>query len=44
MPDDEPEPAQKHGVKEAKTLYEHPANCLIAKVQKEHIEQLGSKP
>ncbi len=27
-------------VAEAKTLYEHPANCLIAKVQKEHIEQL----
>ena len=27
-------------VKEAKTLYEHPANCLIATVQKEHIEQL----
>jgi transposase len=25
---------------EAKTLYEHPANCLIAAVQKEHIEQL----
>lgn len=25
---------------EAKTLYEHPANCLIATVQKEHIEQL----
>ena len=25
---------------EAKTLYEHPANGLIAKVQKEHIEQL----
>jgi transposase len=24
---------------EAKTLYEHPANCLIATVQKEHIEQ-----
>jgi transposase len=27
-------------LKEAKTLYEHPANCLIAAVQKEHIEQL----
>ena len=27
-------------MKEAKTLYEHPANCLIATVQKEHIEQL----
>ena len=25
---------------EAKTLYEHPANCLIATVQKEHIEEL----
>jgi transposase len=25
---------------EAKTLYEHPANCLIATVQKEHLEQL----
>ncbi len=25
---------------EAKTLYEHPANCLIATVQKEHIEKL----
>lgn len=25
---------------EARTLYEHPANCLIATVQKEHIEQL----
>lgn len=25
---------------EVKTLYEHPANCLIATVQKEHIEQL----
>lgn len=25
---------------EAKALYEHPANCLIATVQKEHIEQL----
>ncbi|HEX5219001.1 MAG TPA: IS110 family transposase [Verrucomicrobiae bacterium] len=25
---------------EAKTLYEHPANCLIAAVQKEHIGQL----
>jgi transposase len=25
---------------ETKTLYEHPANCLIATVQKEHIEQL----
>jgi transposase len=25
---------------EAKTLYEHPANCLIATVQKEHIGQL----
>ena len=25
---------------EAKRLYEHPANCLIAKIQKEHIEQL----
>ena len=25
---------------EAKGLYEHPANCLIAKVQKEHIEKL----
>jgi len=27
-------------LKEAKTLYEHPANCLIAAVQKQHIEQL----
>jgi transposase len=27
-------------VSEAKTLYEHPANQLIATVQKEHIEQL----
>jgi len=27
-------------VKEASLLYEHPANCLIAKIQKEHIEQL----
>ena len=27
-------------VAEAKTLYEHPANQLIATVQKEHIEQL----
>lgn len=27
-------------LKEAKTLYSHPANCLIATVQKEHIEQL----
>jgi len=27
-------------VAEAKTLYEHPANGLIATVQKEHIEQL----
>jgi len=27
-------------VAEAKTLYQHPANCLIAKVQKEHIEKL----
>jgi transposase len=26
---------------EAKTLYEHPANCLIAFVQKEHIENLN---
>ena len=26
---------------EAKALYEHPANCLIAKVQKEHIEQFN---
>ena len=26
---------------EAKALYEHPANCLIATVQKEHIEQLN---
>jgi transposase len=25
---------------ETKTLYKHPANCLIATVQKEHIEQL----
>jgi transposase len=25
---------------EVKTLYTHPANCLIATVQKEHIEQL----
>ena len=25
---------------ETQTLYEHPANCLIATVQKEHIEQL----
>ena len=25
---------------ETKTLYEHPANCLIATVQKEHIEKL----
>ncbi len=28
-------------VAEAKTLYEHPANCLVATVQKEHIEQLN---
>lgn len=28
------------GVEEAETLYEHSANKLIAKVQKEHIEQL----
>jgi transposase len=27
-------------LQEAKTLYEHPANCLIATVQKEHIAQL----
>jgi transposase len=27
-------------VAEAKTLYEHPANCLIATVQKEHLEKL----
>lgn len=27
-------------LEEARTLYEHPANCLIATVQKEHIEQL----
>lgn len=27
-------------LEETKTLYEHPANCLIAAVQKEHIEQL----
>ena len=27
-------------VAEAKTLYEHPANCLIATLQKEHIDQL----
>lgn len=27
-------------LEETKTLYEHPANCLIAKIQKEHIEQL----
>ena len=27
-------------VKDASELYEHPANCLIAKVQKEHIEKL----
>jgi transposase len=27
-------------VQETKTLYEHPANCLIAKIQKEHIDQL----
>jgi transposase len=27
-------------VTEAKTLYEHPANCLIAQLQKEHIEKL----
>ena len=27
-------------LKETKRLYEHPANCLIATVQKEHIEQL----
>jgi transposase len=27
-------------VTEAKALYEHPANCLIAKVQKEHIDRL----
>jgi len=27
-------------VAEAKTLYEHPANCLIARLQKEHIDQL----
>lgn len=26
--------------KEAASLYQHPANCLIAKIQKEHIEQL----
>jgi transposase len=26
--------------KETQTLYEHPANCLIAKIQKEHIEKL----
>ncbi len=26
-------------LEKAKTLYEHPANCLIATVQKEHIEQ-----
>jgi transposase len=25
---------------ETQTLYEHPANCLIAKIQKEHIEKL----
>jgi transposase len=25
---------------ETQTLYEHPANCLIAQVQKQHIEQL----
>lgn len=28
-------------VSEAAALYEHPANQLIAKIQKEHIEQLG---
>jgi len=28
-------------VAEAKTLYEHPANCLVATVQKEQIEQLN---
>lgn len=27
-------------LEETKTLYDHPANCLIARVQKEHIEQL----
>ncbi len=27
-------------LEETKTLYEHPANCLIAHIQKEHIEQL----
>lgn len=27
-------------LKETKTLYEHPANCLIATIQKEHIEKL----
>lgn len=28
-------------VEGAKRLYEHPANCLIAQGQKQHIEQLG---
>ncbi len=28
------------GPGETKTLYEHPANCLIAQVQKEHIDKL----
>jgi transposase len=27
-------------LEETKTLYEHPANCLVATVQREHIEQL----
>lgn len=27
-------------IEEAKTLYEHPANCLIAKLQKEHMDKL----
>jgi transposase len=31
---------KRMAVEEAKSLYEHPANCLIAQVQKEHIEQL----
>jgi transposase len=31
---------KRMAVEEAKSLYEHPANCLIAQVQREHIEQL----
>jgi len=27
-------------LEETKTLYDHPANCLIAHIQKEHMEQL----